>query len=150
MFDNIGKKIKILAKVVCWLGITASGITAIRIWGKSNWFQNTFLNGLTVLVLGCLAAWAGSFLMYGFGELLERTVSIDTILRKANGMEDPGEQDPGKPESFLLRMADITTEARENRILKNGGWKCTCGRIHYSHVNSCECGKQRKDVPGAN
>ncbi len=81
MFDNIGGKIKALAKVVCWLGIIASVISAIMLWAQNNRYQSTILMGLITLVLGCLISWIGSFFTYGFGELIEKTVSIDNTLK---------------------------------------------------------------------
>ena len=105
MFSNIGKKIKTLAKIICWLGIIASVIYAITIWSagsqvretvtwsSSSYYNgmpiyetgrsaapSTFLPGLIVLVIGCLLSWAGSFCLYGFGELIDRTKNIDATL----------------------------------------------------------------------
>ena len=80
MFDNIGGKIKTLAKVLCWIGIIASLVFAIVLWSQNNQYDyvtrartNTIGTGLIVLVIGCLGSWMGSFFMYGFGELIEET-----------------------------------------------------------------------------
>ena len=109
MFDNIGGKIKGLAKFLCWLGIIISLIMAILIWTGgakvSSAFNSSYygyssrsaanaasgtavITGLVVLVVGSLASWLGSFFMYGFGQLIEDTQAIraatDVMSRKDN------------------------------------------------------------------
>ena len=71
MFDNIGSKIKTLAKVVCWIGIIGSiiaGIAMIATMGSVG-----VLPGLLTIVLGALLSWVGSFVLYGFGEMVENS-----------------------------------------------------------------------------
>ena len=71
MFDNIGSKIKTLAKVVCWIGIIGSiiaGIAMIATMGSVG-----VLSGLLTIVLGALLSWVGSFVLYGFGEMVENS-----------------------------------------------------------------------------
>ena len=70
MFNNIGRKIKSLAEILCWIGIFLSVIMSISV------FKISVLFGLLVIVLGALASWIGSFLLYGFGELIEKTSDI--------------------------------------------------------------------------
>ena len=82
MFDNIGSKIKGLAKVITWLGIILSVIAGIvQISGGSSYSRYggsnpLFLTGILTIVLGSLAAWISSFLLYGFGELVENSSRI--------------------------------------------------------------------------
>lgn len=71
MFENIGGKIKILAKVICWIGIIASVISAIALWVVNSRYNPTIALGFGVLIGGCLASWIGSFFAYGFGELVD-------------------------------------------------------------------------------
>ncbi len=88
MFDNIGSKIKTLAKVLCWLGIilsVISGIATIAAGANSGTSYNRYgyssgsiagvgvLGGILIIVLGCLGSWIGSFFMYGFGQLIENS-----------------------------------------------------------------------------
>ena len=91
MFDNIGGKIKILAKVLCWLGIITSVICAIALWTQNDYYTPTIVIGFAVLIGGCLFSWVGSFFMYGFGELIEATTNNCTlnrmILRTLEGLE---------------------------------------------------------------
>ncbi len=92
MFDNIGGKIKTLAKVLCWIGIILSIILGIiMIIGGANVASNSsygyssrssgttgasVLVGILTMVLGSLGSWISSFFAYGFGQLIEDTEAI--------------------------------------------------------------------------
>ena len=85
MFSNIGGKIKKLAVILCILGIIGSVTYAIICFTNSSRYQDLTLYGILILVGGCLLSWIGSFFTYGFGELIERTVSIDEQLAHGGG-----------------------------------------------------------------
>ena len=85
MFSNIGGKIKKLAVVLCILGMVASVVCAVFCFVNSSRQQDLTLTGVLILVAGCLISWIGSFFTYGFGELIERTVSIDNRLAQGAG-----------------------------------------------------------------
>ena len=74
MFDNIGAKIKTLAKVICWIGIIFSVIAGIA--GIVNGTAQSVVAGITTIIVGCLMSWIGSFFAYGFGQLIENTDEI--------------------------------------------------------------------------
>ena len=70
MFDNIGKKIKTLAIVFTIIGMVVSisvGVFSLEANAGA---------GLLIIIFGCLSSWIGSFLLYGFGELIENTTEI--------------------------------------------------------------------------
>ena len=88
MFNNIGKKIKVLAKVICWIGII-SGVIAGACFiiegaaGSGSAFgihSDTGIAfiaiGVAMLILLPLLSWIGSFTLYGFGELIDSTQQI--------------------------------------------------------------------------
>ena len=70
MFDNIGRKIKTLAQVVCWIGIIGSVISGIVMMANDE--DLAFL-GFMIMVIGSLVSWVSSFTLYGFGQLIENT-----------------------------------------------------------------------------
>ena len=43
----------------------------------SNWM---IAPGLAVMIVGPLAFWIGSFVLYGFGELIEKTVDTNEVI----------------------------------------------------------------------
>ena len=82
MFSNIGGKIKKLAVILCILGMIGSVVYAIVCFSNTSKYEDLTLYGVLILVLGCLVSWISSFFVYGFGELIERTVSIDERLAR--------------------------------------------------------------------
>ena len=86
MFDNIGRKIKTLAEVCTWVGIIVSAI-----WGLIILAEGEML-GLIIAVAGSVGAWISSFLLYGFGQLIENTDVLAggrnmNVPEKGNGTE---------------------------------------------------------------
>ena len=69
MFENIGKKIKNLASIICWIGIIASVIIGLIL------FNSSVSAGLITIIAGSLISWIGSFFMYGFGEIVESSIN---------------------------------------------------------------------------
>jgi len=86
MWDNISEKIKILAKVIAWLGIISSVIGGIILISQgvkinhNSWNGSGgglfILSGIGTLIVGPILSWIGSFFMYGFGELIENSEAI--------------------------------------------------------------------------
>ena len=73
MYDNIGGKIKGLAKAVFIVEATAALITGIALVAID---EDLILFGLLTLILGPAVAWVSSWLLYGFGELIDRVCEI--------------------------------------------------------------------------
>lgn len=83
MFDNIGKKIKSLANVLCWVGIVAYVIAAIIMIsiGVDEYEDGLTIFGVILLFVGPLMSWISSFFMYGFGELIDKACDIERNTR---------------------------------------------------------------------
>ncbi len=88
MFKNIGKKIKVLAKVLCWIGIVLSvllGLSVILLsfsGGVDASLNGTPVNvsgvgaiiaGILIMIVGSLVSWISSFVTYGFGQVVDNT-----------------------------------------------------------------------------
>lgn len=71
MFENIGKKIKILATIISIIGFVVFSII-----GLIFLFNIGFLAFLITISVGFLGSWLGSFFLYGFGELIETNSQI--------------------------------------------------------------------------
>lgn len=55
-----------------------------------------------------------------------------------------------KPENHSYQSSNpkwmqSSSEIQNEEVLKQGGWKCTCGRVNPSYTGTCACGK-RKDA----
>lgn len=109
MFNNIGHKIQVLAKVLCWIGIICWVITGLALMagGSSMTYRlnGEFVRansgagvvaGIMTIIVGVLVSWIGSFLLYGFGQLVEDTHAI-----RAN-TESKKDAKKREPESSLF------------------------------------------------
>ena len=96
MFKNVGRKIKVLAKIFFWIGVVCSVLLGLGIaFGGSlvnnlvfsssstGFTQNipftgpaSIITGVVVIIVGFLAAWLESLFVYGFGELIDNTSRI--------------------------------------------------------------------------
>lgn len=72
MFDDIGGKIKTLAKAQFGIGAVAFCIAGIAMLSVGN-----ILAGVLTMGLGILGSWIGSFFTYGLGELLETAKELN-------------------------------------------------------------------------
>ena len=92
MFNHIGRKIKGLAKFICWVGILLSilmGVIVIlggdvselsdTVEGAEQLAGMGWVGGVLIIIIGSLASWIGSFFAYGFGQLIENT---DRLVQK--------------------------------------------------------------------
>ncbi len=89
MFDNIGKKIQTMAKVMTVIGMIISFIIGFFVWdafqaGTVGWAVLGCLFSLLCTGFGCLISWIGSFFIYGFGQLIENSDHTIKQLREIN------------------------------------------------------------------
>ncbi|WP_294362340.1 SHOCT domain-containing protein [uncultured Clostridium sp.] len=123
MFENIGGKIKTLAKVLCWVGIILSVLIAMILFieAKEGSYKTEDLYmklGCIYLIFGPLVSWVSSFFIYGFGELIDRTteISLNTRhLRQASGYKEKTKREKTLDE---LLAAGLITEAEYNEKMK--------------------------------
>ena len=80
MFENIGRKIKRLAEIVCWVGIILFCILGLILCiALGNEYVMGAIGvfiGLIVAIVGSLLSWIGSFFTYGFGEIIDNLQQI--------------------------------------------------------------------------
>lgn len=110
MFDNIGKKIKILAYVLTWVGIIASVITGIAMMNSFDSIVKTI--GLIVLIVGSLLSWASSFIIYGFGQLIENT----DIIAGRNKSSDSKNVSSNQQNGGTISVKPSATNANSSKI----------------------------------
>ena len=71
MFNNIGGKIKNVAQLFIWLGISVSVVSGLIIIGSSE-----LPMGILMIIGGSLISCLSSLTLYGFGQLIEHTEHI--------------------------------------------------------------------------
>lgn len=92
MFKNIGRKIKVLAVVLFWIGVSIAIVAGILtiISTVANSYSSSqekimgILSGFAILAGGFLSAWLSNFFLYGFGELIDSNQKILQILENNN------------------------------------------------------------------
>ncbi len=77
MYKNIGKKIKVFAKVICFLVIGLSvvyGIIMLTVFAaKGMGVFSSILISILLIALFSLVAWVGSFSLYGLGQIIDNS-----------------------------------------------------------------------------
>lgn len=81
MFDDVGSKIKTASKVIFFFQIVCFIIIGSIMISIDN--DLTFA-GICVMLAGIFIGWFSSILVYGFGELIDRTKRIDETLNPNN------------------------------------------------------------------
>lgn len=78
MYDNIGGKLKGLAKVTFVIIAIAVIIIGIALMTSD---EDLIVAGLLVIVLGLVSAWVSTLMTYGFGELIDKVSNIERNTR---------------------------------------------------------------------
>ena len=87
MFRNIGSKIKTLAKVIFWLSVIGSMIGAFAVIalaamrGSGDSIGLAIIIGLVIVIVGIVFAWLSTFMLYGFGELIDTNQKMLRIMQ---------------------------------------------------------------------
>ena len=79
MYDNIGGKIKGLAKTMFIVEAIGAVITGIVLLATDDVL---IFAGLLTLFCGPIIAWVSSWVLYAFGELVEKTSDTNNVIRK--------------------------------------------------------------------
>lgn len=108
MFDNIGRKIKNLAELVTWLGITCSVVVGFVVCCID---EHMILPGFMIMILGGLASWLSSLLFYAFGQQVESTENIEKMLK--NRLATLTEQNSPEEEQTEVLSAEAEKENTE-------------------------------------
>jgi len=109
MFNNIGKKIKILASVIAIIGICCS----IMFFLIKFFTANNIKLGIYVAIFGSLFSWIGSFVLYGFGQLIENSDKIVKLEKKKYNKENYNNL---KTEEILEKISEsVKVEEKETK-----------------------------------
>ena len=99
MFKNVGKKIQIVAKVACYIGIIVTVLLGIFCFVIGTASTNDtekmqlFISGGLLIVCGPLLNWLSSLTMVGFGKLIEDQEetrnTLDDVAQKVTVLATP-------------------------------------------------------------
>ena len=83
-FNNVGAKIKSFTKWYCWVSIIIIWVAAVigffAGFADDDTIFITFISIVAAAVMPFII-WVSSWMMYGFGELIERAINIDLNTR---------------------------------------------------------------------
>lgn len=79
IFSKIGGKIKMLAQILTWIGIAVSVIAGLIMMSED---EDLIGGALVIMIVGSLVSWISSFLLYGFGQLVDNSDKILEELKR--------------------------------------------------------------------
>lgn len=106
MYENIGSKIKVLTKTIFVIEAIAAVIIGFVLINR-----DLGLLGSIVMSIGTLMAWISSFVMYGYGEIIEKVSSIEMRMNNEYRYREGNNREVEK-----LYMQGLITESEYNRI----------------------------------
>ena len=143
LYENIGGKIKKLAAwtfIIEAIGAIITGIALAIDQGVGGY--------LVISFVGPIVAFVGSWLLYGFGELIEATCEnrdiTNEILQCVATESDENEPAPVTVVRGSTRVP--TREAEKTTTVLSGGWECACGRANAPYVSTCVCGLTKHEA----
>lgn len=77
MYNNVGRTIMTVARIITWLGIIVSFILFCLTLSDGDGVRNRL--AFVILIIGCIGSWLSSLILYGFGQLIENS---DIIAKK--------------------------------------------------------------------
>ena len=156
-FDNIGGKIKNLAKLSCWITILliwiAAPISFIALV-SDDWTAELCWIPLVFAVIGPVFVWIGSWTMYAFGEFVE---DIHAIRNKEGTTAEEKAKYEAEVKDSIAKKNDLQTKNEEQKAiesntyennknivvpirLKNGKYECpSCGCRVKKGQETCLC-----------
>lgn len=139
----MGKTCKVIAIITEIIGLIFS-IDIADTWGKNlkigtkdldmyihrDWTLTLIIFVCALLIVSIVAA-----SLYAIGEICDN-VSVIAFYSSKNMDYMPTSR----------AIAAWGKEADEEKIIRNGGWRCPdCKRVHYSFETSCSCGRMKDD-----
>lgn len=161
LYKDIGKKIKGLVK---WIfAVEAAGMI---IAGLVMLFDYAPIAGMVFLIVGPLVAWISSWLLYAFGELVDKTAENEAntrnILKILKEKDMPQVQTAAPqaqaaapkaqtavPQAQAVQPQAQAREAYLNEMQANHSWRCDgCGKMAtQSPCEHCGYGQSAADAP---
>ncbi len=114
MYDRIGSKIKVLAKVIFWVEAVVAVIAALVM------IESTEGVSLLLGMVGVLVAWVSSWFLYGFGEIIDKLCEIEKNTRSGDRKSDAQSKIDSERVHKLekLRSQGLITEEEYQQAIK--------------------------------
>lgn len=147
MYSNAGQSIKKYVEILCRICYALVGIGAglIFIVGFAT-SPNPIVALIRIIIaalvggLGFLSVWASGLMLYAYGEITDRLISIDDKLAHMKQPEDD------TPAAVIAPIHPESAPIYHVPNFSGPTWTCSCGRINAHYVSSCPCGLNKRDV----
>lgn len=97
MFENVGEKLKKFAKILFVLAVIGDIICAFIFGIETDYYRDGVLNDMfwIFLLIGPIVSYLQSMILYGFGELVEKTTKTKQLMEKVvnNDVVTPEEKE---------------------------------------------------------
>lgn len=138
VYENIGGKIKTLAKAIFFVEALASIIAGIVVIVETEeaW-------GLLIILGGCIIGWVSSWIVYGFGEIIDKLTEIaynTSNGKKKNNKVKPKKEDDlfGEEEKANSENNEEEEESDDDEVLSIPQRVCPrCGDKHDFDYPQC-------------
>ena len=130
-YENIGGKLKSWAKVIFLFGAISSVIAGLAMFG-----EEAVVPGLITLILGPIFSLISTWLLYAFGELVEKTAANEENTRRILELMN----NKHTPKSVIPDLPKPPQPAKHS-------WRCSsCGKM--TSTAPCEhCGHAEQTAP---
>lgn len=142
MYKNIGPKIKGLAKAIVIVEAIVSVIIGIALMASDD---GLVVSGLLVMLVGPTVAWVSSWVLYGFGELVDKVCNIERNIRGENFDLDEEELLEDNEFNNIITTKEISHKKEETVIPEEykGIYSCPkCGCTIKKGQKECVCSRQ--------
>ncbi len=141
MFENVGKRIKEIAKLLFAIGVVLSVLLFIVMlilaipnfdYGDEALGVVFLLIGIFSIIIGPVISWLSVLLLYAFGELVQKTCNLEKTFCEDSTVAN---EDDG-PKWLSFKLPNIKKEISEPKAKK-----CKyCGKKVELSVERCDCG----------
>lgn len=125
MFTNIGKKIKTAAKICCWLEMAVFIIVGLSILEEGN------ESGSFIVILGILFSVLSSWMIYGYGEIIDILQQGGMNPRPFTNLSDLS--NPSVPADSKAKKIMFLYELRKEGLISEEDFNQQMRKIHEEY-----------------
>ena len=112
LYADIGSKLKRLAFVTCIVEAIGAVVSGIVLLVDEQWW------GIALIFLGPIVAWVTTWILYAFGELVDKTCSIDQSLKKGSIALQSDGSNPSAPAEQRVQATQKKQSDRKEKQQK--------------------------------
>ena len=137
LYENIGSKIKNWAKWIFVIEAIGAVITGLVLLFTG---EELILYGLLTLVCGPIVAYVGSWILYAFGELVEKTADNENNTRQI--LKELNEKSTDASITFIKNKEYGNKTTNTPQTVSTHKWRCDGCRNMRTQTPCEHCGKE--------